>query len=99
MLLERQVHQIPRNRAIEFLQNETEGRIFSAYFRKKADNSMRKMVCRRGVKAYLKGGDLPYDPKAKLVLPVFDMNLGEYRSINLRGLVSFNIGSETFIVQ
>ncbi len=98
MLLERQVHQIPRNRAIEFLQNETEGRIFSAYFRKN-DDTMRKMVCRLGVKAYLKGGDLPYDPKAKLILPVFDMELGEYRSINLRSLVSFNISSETFIIQ
>lgn len=98
MLLEREVYQIPRNRAIEFLQNETEGRIFSVYFRKK-DGKMRKMVCRRGVKAYLKGGELPYDPKAKLVLPVFDMELADYRSVNLRSLVSFNISSETFIVQ
>lgn len=98
MLLDRDVHSIPRNRAIQFLQHETEGRIFSVYFQKK-DGSMRKMVCRRGVKAYLKGGDLPYDPKAKMILPVFDMAIADYRSVNLRGLVSFNIGSETFIIQ
>lgn len=98
MLLERKVSQIPRNRAIEFLQQETQGRIFSVYFRKK-DGSMRKMVCRLGVRAYLKGGNLPYDPKAKLILPVFDMTIERYRSVNLRSLVSFNIGGETFIVQ
>lgn len=93
----RTVSQIPTPRAIEFLQNETQGRIFSAYFRKK-DGTMREMICRRGVKAHLRGGKLPYDASQKLLLPVFDMNIQKYRTINFRTLVSFNIGNETFLL-
>jgi len=95
----RQVHTIGWRRAIDFLTNETQGRIFSVYFRKKTNGEMREMNCRRGVKAHLSGGDLPYDPKTKLVLPVFDLQKKEYRMVNLRGLVSFNIGGETFLIE
>ena len=99
----RPVHQISPRRAFEFLWNETEGRIFSAYFRKK-NGEMREMTCRRKVRKHLRGGDLPYDPKPKLLLPVWDMNVKDYRMVNLDTLVSFNIGtdpdigSETFIL-
>ena len=99
----RPVHQISPRRAIEFLWNETEGRIFSVFFRKK-DGTMRAMTCRRRVRKHLRGGDLPYDPKPKLLLPVFDMEAKDYRMVNLNTLVSFNIGtdpeigSETFIL-
>lgn len=92
-----QPQQISAQRAREFLWNETEGRIFSAYFRKK-DGTMRDMVCRRGVKRYLRGGDLPYDAKARNKLPVFDMSAKDYRMVNLDTLVSFNVGGETFIL-
>lgn len=98
MINERNIHSIKLDRAIRFLQNETQGRIFSAYFRKK-DGQMRVMNCRRGVKAHLCGGDLPYNARIKLLLPVFDMQKGAYRTVNLRTLVSFNIMGETFIVQ
>jgi len=91
------VSQIETRRAFEFLWNETGGRIFSVFFRKK-DGTMREMVCRRGVKKHLRGGDIPYDPKVRNLLPVFDMTVREYRMVNLGGLVSFNIGGETFIV-
>ena len=97
LLASRNTNQIGWRRANEFLQNETEGRIFTAYFRKK-NGEMRTMNCRRGVKAHLSGGNLPYDPKAKLLLPVFDMQKEEYRMVNLASLVSFNIGGETFIL-
>ncbi len=97
LLTERKINQIQKRRAADFLQDETEGRIFSAYFRKK-DGTMREMTCRRGVKAHLSGGDLPYDPRLRQLLPVFDMQLEEYRMVNLQTLVSFNIGGETFIL-
>lgn len=96
-LTDRAVNQISWRRAAEFLQNETEGRIFSVYYRKK-NGSMRELTGRIGVKAHLTGGDLRYDPKAKLLLPVFDMHLGDYRMVNLATVVSFNIGGETFIL-
>ena len=91
------VHEIDRQRAADFLWNETGGRIFSAYFRK-ADGDMRTMVCRRGVKSQLRGGQLPYDAKKLHLLPVFEMSPGQYRMVNLGTLVSFSVGGETFIV-
>ena len=97
-LTQRKVTQIGRQRASEFLWGETGGRIFTAYFIKK-DGTMRDMTCRRGVKAYLVGGGLLYDPKPKQLLPVFDMAIKEYRMIPLNRLISFNIGNETFVVQ
>lgn len=97
MQTSRNVHSIPRERAIEFLTAETQGRIFSAYFRKK-DGSMRNIVARRGVHSYLRGGELPYDPSAHQLLTVFDVQKRDYRTIGLDNLVSFNIGGETFIL-
>lgn len=97
MISQRQTNFIDPRRASEFLWNETEGLLFSVYF-KKADGSMRSMICRRGVRKYLRGGDLPYDPKIKRVLPVFDVNIQDYRMVSLDRLVSFNIHGETFIV-
>jgi hypothetical protein len=93
-----QVSIITRKRAAEFLENETGGRIFSVYFQKK-DQTMREMVCRRGVRKYLRGGELPYDPKSRLLLPVFEVSSREYRMVNIASLVSFKVSGETFIVQ
>ncbi len=93
-----QVSIITRKRATEFLENETGGRIFSVYFQKK-DQTMREMTCRRGVKKHLRGGELPYDPKSRQLLPVFDLTLRQYRSVNIASLVSFKVSGETFIVQ
>jgi hypothetical protein len=80
-----------------FLWDETQGRIFGCHFVKK-DGVMRAMVARRGVRKYLAGGDLPYDARQKLLLPVFDMQTRAYRNVNLASLVSFEIGGETFLV-
>ena len=92
------VHPIKLSRAVTFLENETGGRIFSVYFRKK-DGTMREMVCRRGVRKHLRGGDLQYDPKTRLLLTVFDVSKREYRTVNMASLVSFKVSGETFIVQ
>jgi hypothetical protein len=100
MSAQRNVHQISRDRATAFLSDETEGRIFSAYFKKK-DDTMREMNCRRGVKKDLAGGSLRYDAASRGLLPVYDMQVKEgnsRRMINLLTLVSFNIGGETFII-
>lgn len=98
MLATRTIHQISQRRAMEFLWNETQGRIFSVYFKKRGDHTMRDMTCRRGVKQGITGKGLRYDPKPKLLLPVFEMPTKNRRMVPLDGLVSFNIGSETFIL-
>ncbi len=82
---------------MEFLQNETAGRILSVYFEKK-DGSMREMICRRGVTKHLRGGELPYNPKPRMLVPVWDFGAKDYRIVNVATLVSFNIGGETFVV-
>ncbi len=91
------VTRIDRARASEYLWNETEGLVFSAHFVKK-DGSLRHMVARRYVKKGLAGGSLPYDPKPRGLLPVFDMAVQDRRMVNLLTLISFNIHGETFIV-
>ena len=82
---------------MEFLAGETEGRIFSAYFQK-ADGTMRQMTCRRNVKRYLRGGELPYNPLPRMKLPVWDLQQKDYRMVSVDRLVSFNIGGETFVI-
>ncbi len=68
-----------------------ESAIFSVVFVKK-NGDVRKMVCRRGVRSRLRGGELGYDAKSKGLLPVFDMNKptedgqGAYRMINCETL-------------
>lgn len=90
-------YQISRERAREFLTNETGGRIFTAFFVKK-NGQMREMRARRGVSKGVTGNGLRYDPATKGLLTVYDMQIGQHRQINLETLVSFNIGGETFIV-
>jgi hypothetical protein len=57
------------------------------------------MNARLGVKAYLKGGVLPYDPVSKNVLPVFDVPKKEYRMINLDTITKLKIGNNEYQVK
>lgn len=68
-------------------------KIFSVEFLKK-DNTLRKMVCRIGVTKHLKGGELPYDPFEKGLLPVFDMQAKDYRMINLKTITAISLEVE-----
>jgi hypothetical protein len=60
-------------------------KIFAVEFIKK-DGSLRKMVCRLGVKKHLKGGELKYSPEDFNYLTVFDLQSEEYRTINVNTL-------------
>jgi hypothetical protein len=79
--------------AIREAVEKAKGRIFSVEFTKK-DGTLRKMVCRTGVKAHLKGGELPYDPMTKGLLPVFDMVAQDYRMINLNTITNISLEVE-----
>lgn len=94
----RPVYKISRERASEFIADETSGLFFCAYFVKK-DGTMRRMICRRGVRAYLRGGSQPYDPSSRGLVTVWDVEKRSYRMINLRTLVSFNIHGATYVVE
>lgn len=72
------------------------GTIFTAINVKK-NGEIRKYICRMGVKKYLSGGELPYDPAEKDLLPIFDMRKKEYRMINLKTLRYLKIRGRVLI--
>ncbi len=78
---------------------DTKGAFFTVTFVKRTDGTTRTMNARFGVKKYLKGGKLPYDPIAKGLLPVFDVKKNAYRMINTKPLLGANIGNQQYIVK
>ena len=69
--------------------------IFGVTFVKK-NGDIRDMVCRLGVKSHLKGGELPFDPVEKGLLPVFDMQKKGYRMINLKTVTEIRAGGTVY---
>jgi len=61
------------------------GKVFRADFVKRGDGSNRTMVCRCGVKKYLKGGSAAYSFSEKGLMSVYEFGTG-YRSIALDNL-------------
>ena len=61
------------------------GTIFSVEFTKK-DGSVRKMVARKNVTSYLKGGQNNVVRPDRPYITVFDMKKKAYRTVNLRTL-------------
>jgi hypothetical protein len=88
---------ISKEQAKQLIRN-TNGKFFTATFIKK-DGTTRVMNARLGVKAYLKGGELPYDPESKGLIPVFDVKTGDYRMININTLTNLKIGNNTYSIQ
>jgi hypothetical protein len=68
--------------AIWRLISKTNGRFFSVVFEKK-DGTLRKMVCRTGVKKHLKGGTLKHNPAEFGHCIVWDVQKKAYRTINM----------------
>lgn len=69
----------------EFVKDKN-GRIFSIKFLKRSDGTERTMVCRTGVKKFLKEGEPAYDPKDHNLIWVYDMVKKGYRSIPKDGV-------------
>ena len=79
--------------------NTGRGEFFTVTFVKRTDGTTRTMNARLGVRRYLKGGDLPYDAAAKELLPVFDVQKGDYRMIDLRSIISAKVGGQEYIAK
>lgn len=90
---------ITRDEAVRFIKTETRGKIFTVTFIERKDGSNRIMTCRLGVKKYLKGGTLPYDPVEKNLIPVFDIKIKQYRMINIDGLTSLTWGRQIYLIK
>ena len=57
------------------------------------------MNARLGVKAYLRGGELPYNPDEKGLIPVYDVKTGGYRMVNINTITKLKIGNNEYNVQ
>jgi hypothetical protein len=77
---------------------DTKGRMFTVTFIKKSNGEKRTMNARLGVKAYLRGGVLPYDPNTKGLIPVYDIQTKDYRMINIQGIVNLKTGGVEYNV-
>lgn len=77
---------------------DTKGKFFTVTFIKK-DGSERVMNARLGVKVYLKGGELPYNPDEKGLIPVYDVKTGGYRMVNVNTIKKLKIGNNEYTVQ
>lgn len=89
---------LPLTNIIQLIKG-TKGAFFTVKFIKK-DGTERIMNCRLGVKKYLHGGELPYDPVAKGLLPVWDPVAAKtsdgYRIINTNTILSAKIGGKEY---
>ena len=72
--------------AKELIKEMQSGKFFTVEFIKK-DGSRRVMNCRTGVKKYTNGKGLSFNPIAKSLLPVFDLQKKDYRFINLSTII------------
>jgi len=73
----------------------TNDRIFGVTFIKK-DGTVRDMTCKLGVKKHLRGGELPYCPVEKGLLPVFDMVKLDYRVVNLNTITEIRANGNVY---
>lgn len=82
-------------KAWELIQ-ETNGKIFTAHFVKRTDNTVREMNCRTGVTKYVKGVGMAFNPKEHNLQVVFEMPKDQYRMINMDGLFHLTIAGQDY---
>lgn len=65
----------------KFIELVGDGRLFSVTFEKK-DGTLRRLTGRLGVKQGLVGTGMRFDPVARNMVPVFDVQKREFRMVN-----------------
>lgn len=88
----------------DFIEKTEGGKIFTVEFYKRGNGELRKMNCRRGVQKGVKGVGLAFDPKAKNLLVVYDMQKinegsdekGAFRMINLSDLKTLKMDGASY---
>lgn len=83
---------ITKNKLVEIIRS---GSIVTVNY-KKEDGSSRKVNCRMGVKAYLKGGEKPYKDANYGIITVFDLKNKGYRSLKIDNIISVIHDKRTF---
>ena len=89
--------QITKQQAASLI-SRNRGKIFTVTFVKRTTGETRVLNGRQGVTKHLKGGPAAYNFSEKKLLPVFDLQLGAYRSIPVEGIEEVKIMGKTFQV-
>jgi hypothetical protein len=76
---------IATNDAIAFILGSA-GRFVAVEFRKRTTGTIRRMVCRLGVRKHWRGGPRAYDAVAQRLITVYDLGVRGYRSIPVEGI-------------
>jgi hypothetical protein len=71
-------------------------KIFGVTFIKRSTGEVREMTCRLGVKKGTVGGELPFCPIEKRVLPVYDLVKLDFRMINLDTVTELRANGQVY---
>lgn len=77
--------------------NKSKGQIFTIVFRKK-NGELRTMNCRLGVKKGVNGNGMSFEPSTMGYKPVFDMQVKDWRMINLNTLMCLKMNKRVYQV-
>ena len=87
--------------AVRELFAKSEGRWVTAIFEKRTTGEMRTMTCRVGVKKYVKGIGLAFNPEKYALQVVWEPQAGKaedaYRMVSLDGVKSMKVDGTTYI--
>jgi len=102
-----QVEKVSLVKAVELvLAEKGEGTFFTVEFIKRSTGELRVMNCRGGVKKYVKGVGMAYDPSKKGLVGVWEANNAEgakeadaYRMISAEGIKAVVCGGVRYEVE
>jgi hypothetical protein len=87
--------------AVRELFAKSEGRWVSAVFIKRTDGTERAMTCRVGVKKYVKGVGLSFNPEKYALQVVWEPKAGKaedaYRMVSLDGVISLKVDGTEYL--
>lgn len=90
---------LTRSEAVRWIKTSSKGKIFGVNFQKRTTGALRVMVCRYGVRSHAKGIGLSFNPTAKQLIVVFDMQKILYRMINIPGMQALLIAGKFYKVR
>ena len=73
-------------------------KIFRILFVKRTDGEFREMLCRKGVKKYINGDGLKFDPITRGLLSVYDIEEKGYRFIPLDAVLAVKALGKSFYI-
>jgi len=79
---------------LEFIRKGSRGRFFCIEFVKRTTGELRPMLCRYGVRKYVTGVGMAFNPNEQNLVVVWDVKKKAYRMIPLEGVVRVKVRGE-----